>query len=73
MAANHLSHQMTSAVTVLRLGLNPLWLGSRYLLTQSAILNSTIRESALRIVDSSTMGRTLVSGPFGLPGFCRGI
>ena len=39
----------------------------------SVILDSTIRESALHIVDSSTMGRTLVSGPFGLPGFCRGI
>ena len=40
---------------------------------ESAILDRTINENALRIVDSSTMGRTLVSGPGGLPGFCRGM
>ena len=40
---------------------------------KTAILDRTINDNALRIVDSSTMGCTLASEPSGLPGFCRGM
>ena len=40
---------------------------------ETAILDRTINDITLRIVDSSTMGCTLASGPSGLPGFCRGM
>ena len=40
---------------------------------ESAILETTINDNALRIVDSSTTRGTLVSGPNGLLGFCRGM
>lgn len=43
--------------------------------TRSEILDRTMRDSVLRIVDRSTIGRSrmLVSGPFCLFGFCRGM
>ena len=41
--------------------------------TRSEILDSTMRDSVLRIVDRSTIGRMLVNGPFCLLGFCRGM
>ena len=34
------------------------------------ILDRTTRDSVFLNVVSRTIGRTLVSGPFGLPGFC---
>ena len=41
--------------------------------TRSEILNRTMRDSVLRIVDKSTIGRMLDIGPFCLLGFCIGM
>ena len=37
------------------------------------IRHRTIKDSDFRSADSRTIGRTVVSGPTGLPGFCRRI
>ena len=59
-----------SASAVLHPRLNPDCKGDRYSLTFGAILDRTSRDSVFLNVVSRTIGRTLVSGPFGLPGFC---
>ena len=41
-----------------------------YSSTFGAIVDRTTRDSVFLNVISRTIGRTLVSGPFGLPGFC---
>ena len=47
--------------------------GDRKLSTLVAILDRTTKDSVFRSAESRTIGRTLVSGPTGLPGFCRRI
>ena len=47
--------------------------GNRYSSTFWTILDRTTSDGIFLNVMSRTIGRTLVSGPFGLPGFCINI
>ena len=59
-----------TALAVLRPCLNPDCEGDRYSSTFGAVLDRTTRDSVFLNVVSRTIGLSLISGPFGLPGFC---
>ena len=66
-------HYPNSTSAVLRLHLNPNCEGDMYFSTFGVIIDRTTRNSVFLNVVSRTIGRSLVSGPFGLLLFCMNM